>query len=68
MPRRLEATMTQDHLTLLAFGIAIALAIPVEIWVRRRRRDPWRLMDWFTDLEGKEWYYLKPTRDDPAGS
>jgi hypothetical protein len=61
--------MTQDHLRLLAFGIAVALAIPVEIWIRRRRRrrDPWRRMDRFTDLEGKEWYYLKPTRDDPAG-
>jgi hypothetical protein len=55
--------MIQDHLELLAFGIAIALAVPAEIWIRRRRRDPWRLMDRFIGLDGREWYYLRKTRD-----
>jgi hypothetical protein len=54
--------MAHDHLTLLAFGIAIAVVIPLEVWIRRRRQrntPNLKLMDRFIGLDGKEYGYYR---------
>jgi hypothetical protein len=51
--------MTDGTLTLLAFGIALAVVVPLELWIRKRRRRPGWGMDRYIGLDGREWYYYR---------
>ena len=59
--------MTNNHLALLAFGIALAVVVPHELWMKRRRRQPGWGMDRFIGLDGREWYYYRGTASGDGG-
>jgi uncharacterized membrane protein YgcG len=62
-----EADMTNTHLAFVAFGIALAIVVPHELWVMRQRRQPGWGMDRFIGLDGREWYYYRKSASGDGG-
>ena len=45
----------------IAIACGIALVLPLELWLRRRSRDPFRGMQRYVGEDGREWAYHRRT-------